>query len=68
MAKQPTLSEYADAILIDSRAAAALPYKWSIIDARTRDVVEASEAGHRTMEAAFTAAGPALRKWLEPPR
>jgi hypothetical protein len=46
----------------------ALPFKWSIIDSRTRDVVEASEAGHRTMEAAFMAAGPALRRWLGPSR
>jgi hypothetical protein len=68
MPKQPTLSEHAYAILIDSRGAGALPFKWSIIDSRTRDVVEASEAGHRTMEAAFMAAGPALRRWLGPSR
>jgi hypothetical protein len=46
----------------------ALPFKWSIIDARTQEVVEVSEVGYRTMEAAFTAAGPALHKWLGAPR
>jgi hypothetical protein len=59
MAKQSAPSEHAYAILVDSRVPGTLPFKWSIIDSRTREVVEASGAGHRTMEAAFTAAGPA---------
>jgi hypothetical protein len=68
MAKQPTLPEHAYAILIDSRTGRTLPFKWSIVDARTRAVVESSKIGHHTMDAAFTAAGPALRRWLGPPR
>jgi hypothetical protein len=66
MPKQPILPEYAYVILVESRVVGALPFKWSIIDARTREAVEASEVGYRTMEAAFTAAGPALRKWSPP--
>jgi hypothetical protein len=68
MPKQQILPEHAYAILIESRAAGALPFKWSIIDARTREVVETSGVGYRTMEAAFTAADPALHKWLGAPR
>jgi hypothetical protein len=58
-------SERAYAIMVNSRTAGPLPFKWSIVDARTRAVVQASRNGHRTMEEAFTAAGPALRGWLQ---
>ena len=53
------------AITVSSRTAGALPFKWSIVNARTREVVQASPNGHRTMEEAFAAAGPTLRGWLQ---
>jgi hypothetical protein len=63
--KHNSLSEHAYAIMVSSRTAGALPFKWSIVDARTREVVQSSLDGHRTMEEAFAAAGPTLRGWLQ---
>ena len=67
MAHSPASSEHAYTILIDSRPARKLPFRWNIADSRTRAVVEASEIGHRTMDGAFTAAGPTPQKWRNSP-
>jgi hypothetical protein len=68
MAHSPTLSEHAYAVLIDSRQGNKLPFRWNIVNSRTREVVQTSEIGHRTMDAAFTAAGPTLQKWRDSSR
>jgi hypothetical protein len=57
------LADHGYAIMVDSRTA-ALPFAWSIVNARTREVVRVSRVGHRSMEAAFTATGSTLRAWM----
>ena len=64
MAETHVLStDHAYAIMVSRRTTPVLPFRWSIVNAETRDVVQESSIGYRSMEVAFEAAGPALREW-----
>ncbi len=67
MAPIYNLAERPYAIQVINRGSQLLPYTWTILDARTRTVVQTTPTGFRNMEEAFKAAQPALHKWLYPP-
>ena len=63
-----SLTDDGYAIVVNSyRTAGALSFRWSIVNARTRAVVQASSVDHRSMEVAFAAAGPTPSLVDEPP-